>query len=163
MIKTGKSYGFRVSSYGLSGPEPETASNSSTQTIKIPVESVKIRRKLLLRKGGILQTARVESMLKRAEDCAAGIKSPCGTAAENALRALRLLRKLGNHCMISVKIRRKSLVYIDLILQMHIRVSRHEILLKSIARIGFIYIIWTISNTGGKYEAGGGRYQSEAA
>ena len=76
------------------------------------VESVKIRRNLLLRKNCVLQTARVECILKRAEDRAAS------SAAKNALRASRLLRKLGNHCMISVKIRRKSLVYIGLILQM---------------------------------------------
>ena len=79
-------------------------------------ESVKIRRKSLVYIGLILQTARVECMLKRA----------ASNAAKHALRAFRLLRKLGNHFMISVKIRRKSLVYMGLILQIRNPDSVHS-------------------------------------
>ena len=48
-------FGLRVFLTAARGPEPETASNSPTQTIKIPVESVKIRRKSLVYKRLILQ------------------------------------------------------------------------------------------------------------
>ena len=47
---------LRVFLTGTRDTEPEIASNSPTQTIKIPVESVKIRRKSLVYKGLILQT-----------------------------------------------------------------------------------------------------------
>ena len=100
--------GRKITTGSLREPAAASAVMLTHTEFRTGAESVKILRNFLLCKDSVLQTARVECLLKRA----------AGGAAKHALRAYRLLRKLGNHCMISVKIRRKSLVYIGLLLQM---------------------------------------------